>query len=418
SSSGYSNYVRDGEEYIAAYAMVNVLDWVLIVDAKKSDIFLPANEMGSLILVVGVGILIIAIIGAIISAKLISAPINRAVDFAEEIASGNLQADDLDVSTQDEIGLLANNLNKMRYNLLERITNIKSLLNNAGQGFLSFGSNLLIDSEYSLECKNIFNTDISNENFVDLVFEDDNKQQLKSDLETIFNLIEEKKIKKAKREINLLPNTVQLNNKHITIEYRIVENQLSSGLQNRIMIIMTDITEKKKMTEQAITDGLTGLYNHSYFRKRLAKKIAEAEKTGSTFSLLMLDIDNFKSFNDDYGHQAGDAVLKELAQTLEANIRKEDVVARYGGEEFAIILSTEEKHNTNKQAERIRKNVAQEIIIYKDLELQITVSIGAAIYCQENTAKELVDLADQALYRAKKAGRNNVKLNQKKINAK
>jgi diguanylate cyclase (GGDEF)-like protein len=413
SSSGYINYVREGEEYIGAYAVVNVLDWVLIVDAKRNEIFLPAKEMSSLMLLVGLGILIIAIIGAALSAKLISTPINRAVDFAEEIASGNLRTDDLDVCTQDEVGLLADNLNKMRYNLLERITNIKNLLNNAGQGFLSFCSNLLINAEYSLECENIFNTDISNENFVDLVFKDDNKEELKSKLEIIFNLIEAKKIEKAERRINLFPHHVELNNKHITLEYKIVKNQLSSGFQDRIMIIITDITEKKKITQQAITDGLTGLYNHSYFRKKLVQKIEEAEKIGERFSLLMLDIDNFKRFNDDYGHQAGDAVLKELAKTLESNVRKEDIVARYGGEEFTIILATREKDNLNKQAERIRKNVAQEVIIYNDLKLQVTVSIGAVIYCRGNNSKELVELADKALYSAKRAGRNNVKLNQK-----
>ena len=127
-------------------------------------------------------------------------------------------------------------------------------------------------------------------------------------------------------------------------------------------------------------------------------------------SLAMLDIDNFKAFNDTYGHQAGDAVLKGISQVLKDSVRITDTVARYGGEEFVILMPETNVDGTEIVAERIRKNVEETEFVYRNEKMNVTVSIGLASYPQEGIASEedILKAADIALYKAKEAGRNRV----------
>lgn len=172
------------------------------------------------------------------------------------------------------------------------------------------------------------------------------------------------------------------------------------------------ISLQNKLAMLATTDGLTGLYNHRTFQTRLSEELLRAERYNKNIILLLLDIDHFKRFNDTYGHQTGDEVLKTIANIIRGNTRKVDFPARYGGEEFAIILPECDCNNAMVVAERIRTAVMEYPFYLKDgSRIQITVSIGISCFPKDATQKEdLIKKADTALYSAKNAGRNRVSL--------
>ena len=160
----------------------------------------------------------------------------------------------------------------------------------------------------------------------------------------------------------------------------------------------------------ATTDGLTELYNHRYFQDNLKKQIDMSRRYGHEFSLIILDIDFFKKFNDKYGHQVGDAVLRTVAQILKKNTRATDYVCRYGGEEMSIILPQTPKNEAMKNAQRICEAVASTPLkISGGVECNITISLGVSAFPQDGeTSQQLIECADKALYYAKEHGRNQV----------
>lgn len=160
----------------------------------------------------------------------------------------------------------------------------------------------------------------------------------------------------------------------------------------------------------SIRDGLTNAYNHRFFQEKLTEELKRAQRSGSTFSLLMLDIDEFKKFNDQFGHQMGDKVLKHLSDTVRKTIREIDVFARYGGEEFIIILPETDSDGAINAAQKIRELIEMRPLIAGNKRYDVTVSIGAASFPRDGTDKDtLIKQADGALYRAKKEGRNRVR---------
>ncbi|HEC97825.1 MAG TPA: GGDEF domain-containing protein [Nitrospirae bacterium] len=163
------------------------------------------------------------------------------------------------------------------------------------------------------------------------------------------------------------------------------------------------------IVKMASTDGLTGLNNHRAFQERLDEEIERARRFGNKISLLMMDIDHFKGFNDTYGHVCGDEALKRIACTLTENIRTVDFAARYGGEEFAIILPEIPLEGAMVVAERIREAVEKQTLSLNGKEAKITLSIGVASFPDHAlNRKDLIDRADKALYLAKGSGRNKV----------
>lgn len=161
--------------------------------------------------------------------------------------------------------------------------------------------------------------------------------------------------------------------------------------------------------ELAIRDDLTGLYVRRYFNQCFTEKFNQAAKYSKKLSVLMVDIDHFKQYNDTYGHTAGDIVLKEIAKVLSYNINKEDILARFGGEEFIILLSDLDKSSTIQKANHIRKEIENYPIMLRRKKTGITVSVGLANYPQDSKLKsELIHQADVNLYKAKTEGRNKV----------
>src|SRR5579871_1801950 len=156
----------------------------------------------------------------------------------------------------------------------------------------------------------------------------------------------------------------------------------------------------------ATTDGMTSLANHRRFQEEIARQIARAQRAQAPLSLLLLDVDHFKKYNDQFGHPAGDVILKQVGRILQDIVREGDFPARYGGEEFAVILPDTEANTASQVAERIRSAVASESFPHRD----ITVSIGLTQYLPGETAPVLIQRADVALYEAKSAGRNCVSI--------
>jgi len=156
-------------------------------------------------------------------------------------------------------------------------------------------------------------------------------------------------------------------------------------------------------------DGLTQIYNKRYFVETLEREIGRAQRYGRDLSLIMFDIDHFKTVNDTFGHLAGDFVLKQLASVIKSRIRREDVLARYGGEEFAIILPEIDHYNSMHFADKIRKLTEKASFKFEDTEIPVTVSVGVATLGRDvNDGLEFIKCADDALYGAKNQGRNRV----------
>ncbi len=163
--------------------------------------------------------------------------------------------------------------------------------------------------------------------------------------------------------------------------------------------------------KEAVTDALTNLFNYRYFIQQLNREISRDKRHKSKFSLIMIDIDFFKNYNDVFGHQAGDVILKRIAQTMLDNTRNSDIVARYGGEEFVIICPELSKTEATKVAEKLRQMVAKLDLPHKKETSNgnLTISLGVASFPEDGeSAYRLIRSADKALYKAKESGRNTV----------
>jgi len=163
----------------------------------------------------------------------------------------------------------------------------------------------------------------------------------------------------------------------------------------------------EQMEKMATTDGLTGLFNHRTFQAKADEALAQAKRYSRRCSLILTDIDHFKSVNDTYGHPIGDLVLKGVSQVLARTARDTDIVARYGGEEFAIVMPETDMAGAKIIAERIREAVMAEVFQTELGPLKVTLSLGIATFPEYGAEKQLmIDLADQCLYQAKRSGRN------------
>jgi len=165
----------------------------------------------------------------------------------------------------------------------------------------------------------------------------------------------------------------------------------------------------ENLRQLAFRDGLTGLFNHRYFQEILESELERSERYKHPISLLLIDIDLFKKVNDNFGHPAGDFVLKEVADMLTKLVRRIDIVARYGGEEFGVILPETALTGGKILGQRIRRGIEQLEIQYEAQSIPVTISCGLASNDFANTVvtrSELIKRSDQALYLAKENGRN------------
>jgi diguanylate cyclase (GGDEF)-like protein len=158
----------------------------------------------------------------------------------------------------------------------------------------------------------------------------------------------------------------------------------------------------------ANSDPLTGLFNRRTMYEKLAKDIRIADQTSEPFSILIADIDNFKTFNDDHGHDCGDLVLTQCADLLREFAGTNGAVSRWGGEEFLILLHSADTDESSLFAERVRKKINDQVFLYHELQFKISITIGVATYRQQEKIAEVIKRADQALLSGKRKGKNRV----------
>lgn len=163
-----------------------------------------------------------------------------------------------------------------------------------------------------------------------------------------------------------------------------------------------------ELSELVSTDALTGLFNFRHFKTMLQAEMDRSKRSGIPTSLVMVDVDHFKTVNDTHGHEVGNQALKHLSDILKGEVRTTDIVCRYGGEEFAIVFPETHLNLAVKAADRIREEIASRTLQLADVEIGLTASMGASVYMKTSVLdiEEFIDSVDKYLYEAKQSGRN------------
>jgi diguanylate cyclase (GGDEF)-like protein len=214
------------------------------------------------------------------------------------------------------------------------------------------------------------------------------------------------------------------NNEHTSVEFSLADGRYFRASTSPVfvednvlaarIILFTDITGHvnflRGLENTASIDSLTGLYNRKHFIELAEADIQKAVKAQQLIYTAMLDIDFFKNVNDTYGHTAGDMTLRAVAQIIRQTVRSGDLVGRYGGEEFVFLFAAADEAEVFQLVEKIRKNTESGVTNYEGEEISVTCSMGAAKLLETDTLKTAIQKADEALYAAKNAGRNRVKI--------
>jgi diguanylate cyclase (GGDEF)-like protein len=199
----------------------------------------------------------------------------------------------------------------------------------------------------------------------------------------------------------------------------IVRSALDQEIKKRLLAEHELTQSNHRLKDQVMHDGLTGLHNRRYLEESLGREESRARRSGRSLSIMMIDIDDFKRFNDTLGHAAGDAVLRAMGQYLLMAARGEDIVCRYGGEEFVLVMSQAPQSTVLSRAENLRTGVPQLAIEYEGRQVgPITVSVGIGIFPDHgDSVQAVLRAADAAMYEAKQLGRNRVVVHGHKIDA-
>jgi diguanylate cyclase (GGDEF)-like protein len=197
----------------------------------------------------------------------------------------------------------------------------------------------------------------------------------------------------------------------IVVGRKILEDEYTQEelvfLQN-LMSFVSQAIKNHLHYEHSLRDVKTGLYNHGFFMTRLNEEVARAKRAGYSTSIIVMDVDKFKNFNDIYGHLAGDRVLESIAFMIKQGVRVEDIPSRFGGEEFTVLLPSTEKATVWMVAERLRTSIANMKVAWDPPLPQVTISLGVYTFDQHSniSAAEIIHRADEALYLSKERGRN------------
>jgi len=177
---------------------------------------------------------------------------------------------------------------------------------------------------------------------------------------------------------------------------------------DKLMVFATLAIQNNLHYEHSVRDGKTGLFNHGFFMLRLQDEIARTHRAGHSFSVIVMDVDRFKLFNDNFGHLAGDRILEQIALAIRDNVRAQDIPSRFGGEEFTVLLPETERSAAWVVAERLRQAVEHTTVPWNPPLPRVTISLGVSVYHSyfKVVANELIEQADEALYISKKRGRN------------
>jgi diguanylate cyclase (GGDEF)-like protein len=188
------------------------------------------------------------------------------------------------------------------------------------------------------------------------------------------------------------------------------KQSLAVTVTEHIALAMANLKLRETLRNQSVRDPLTGLFNRRYMEESLERELSRAKRNRRSLGVVMIDIDHFKHFNDTYGHEAGDTLLRELGSFLQSSVREGDIACRYGGEEFLLILPEVSIAAALHRADQMRDEFKKKAIRYSGKSLgNVTLSFGVALFpTHADTVGTLLRVADQALYRAKGAGRDRV----------
>ncbi len=217
-------------------------------------------------------------------------------------------------------------------------------------------------------------------------------------------------IKAPKKYIIFIDRGIQ-KKQFASYEIRVLKAFLqTTSIIHENMLLYHKMMKLYRIKEQeAITDGLTNVFNYRFFQTQIERELVRSDRHGKSFSIAMIDIDNFKQYNDTHGHLIGDEALRTIAQTIIKNIRKSDILARYGGDEFVMILPELDKNQSKALAEKLCAVIRETKVPKKKtaIKVKLTVSLGISTFPDDgNTEDALLKKADEALYRAKDLGRD------------
>lgn len=185
---------------------------------------------------------------------------------------------------------------------------------------------------------------------------------------------------------------------------------LSGHIRKSNTRLLDNLRNQRELEQHAVIDALTGLHNRRWLNEILPRHFIRSQKENKVFSLVMLDIDKFKLFNDQHGHLAGDEVLRALSRLIQSYLRPMDMAARYGGEEFLLVLNDVAAERAINIAERLRINIENASVRFEDSVLHVTASMGIAESTAADNVLDVIKLADRALYQAKENGRNRIEI--------
>ena len=220
-------------------------------------------------------------------------------------------------------------------------------------------------------------------------------------------------VEKINRNLLIFIDRGRTQNPFDTYEVRVLKSflQTASTIYENMTLYHNLLHMLRIKEQEAVTDAQTGVYNYRYFQSQIEREIMRAQRHEKIFSLAMIDVDNFKTYNDTHGHLNGDIALRRLAEVIHKNIRKSDILARYGGDEFIIILPELTKEQARALAEKLCRVISRTKLPVKRFakRVNLTISLGIASYAEDGqTEDQLVKKADEALYQAKNSGRNTV----------
>jgi len=433
--SGYAP-IRDANNKVIGIVGLDITAETIIKEQRAFQIRIAIIFLSAIILTF--------FVSSIVSRRL-TRPIQKLIEGARIIGSGDFNHKII-VKSKDEIEQLAQSMNEMAENISDKLSKLKILnkvsenlsssielqkalktsldivfeLTGASTGLILLADNTESRVEIAISegvTKPKFVDDdafIGHKRFTTRLGENFREWVKKPENNQVWSIEELKKIPDAAPAVEWLDATncnfiAPLIFKDSLRGFFLYSNRLE-GSKDFLRTLFYQITmaiENARLYYSAVTDGLTGLYIRRYFQLTLEQEFQRARRYDRKFSLLMIDIDHFKSINDTYGHQTGDAVLKEVAKILKYQTREVDIVARYGGEEMSIILPETDLEGALLTAEKIRSTV--ERYQFPD-GLKVTISIGAAT-CDKDFPQDketLIKLADEALYKAKEGGRNRV----------
>jgi diguanylate cyclase (GGDEF)-like protein/PAS domain S-box-containing protein len=350
-------------------------------------------------MVVGLAILGTLLLTGLLIRRAVVNPIDRVTRAMVRAADGDL-TQTVPVMGRDELSQMAFSFNHMTRQLMQTYTGLRNEQDKLATIILSAREGIVVtDSDGKVVLMNPAAELLLGKSMRELV--DKGFMSLIDDTSGLKNLLERDPSIKE-------PETVHFNQRVLSI-YAATIRTPQGGVVGSAALIR-DITEEKRLEERlrrlSTTDGLTGLFNRRHLDETLTTELERALRYNAPLSIMMFDVDHFKRFNDEHGHDQGDRVLQAIAQSLQEHVRKVDVPCRYGGEEFLAILPGTNQAGAIIVSERLRHAIEQMEVD----GLKVTISIGVASVPELDvrSSATLVEAADSALYRAKRAGRNQV----------